>query len=420
VELLDTTALVSAAQRGDLVAYARLVRATQVMVYAVARRVLRERADALDATQETYLRAFRRLGQLSEPAAFPGFLRRIAIRAAHDLRRARRTTFAPPFELAELPVLDEREEDWSEQQRLALARSLLALTPEERRTTERFYYGRWSLARLAAEQQVSEPAMRKRLQRIRDKLREEIEMGEQRVLGSESLPGDLPDRIVELLARPRLAELPENPVGKLVALLRAHFHEHEWVELPEMLDLPSARSKLAHDPVYVPARNVFHLQGGRILRYDLTLPLVISSAGRGAPLRLITAGKVYRDETETATHLSAFHQLELLELDDKARVDPWRFMARVFAAIDQLLPGAPQRVAPTSYPFCERAWDIGVEVDGEYHELLGCGVYKSDVLRVLGGDPARHAAIGLGLGLDRWASLSYRIPDIRTLSTARV
>lgn len=420
MERPDISLLVSAAQAGDLVAYGRLVRATQAMVYAVARRVLGDRADALDATQETYLRVFRRLAQLAEPAAFPGFLRRIAIRTAHDLRRARRTSFAPTIELEDLPVLDEQEQAWSEAQRLALARSLLALSSEERRITERFYYGSWPLARLAREQNVSEPAMRKRLQRIRDRLREEIEMSEQHATRSESLPEDMPDRIVELLARPRLMELPENPVGKLVAALRAHFHEYEWVEVPELLDLPSAQSRLTHDPVYVPARNVFHLQDGRILRYDLTLPLVISSEGRGAPLRLITAGKVYRNEIETTTHLSAFHQLELLALDDKARIDPWAFMARVLSAIDQLLPGSVQRVAPTSYPFCERAWGIGVELDGEYHELLGCGVYRSDVLRVLGGDPEHHAAIGLGFGLERWASLSYRIPDIRTLSTARV
>ena len=417
---MELTELVRAAQAGDLQAYARLIQATQAMVYAVARRVLRDHADALDATQETYLRAYRVLAQLSEAAAFAGFLRRIAIRSAHDVRRARRMSFAPLPEIDAVPVLDEREQRWSEAQRAALSRAIMTLSSEERRITERFYHGHWSAARLAADAQVSEPAMRKRLQRIRDKLREEIEMIEQRSIDVNALPNDLPDRVVELLARPQLVELPENPVGKLVALLRQQFGEYAWVDTPEVVDLAQAKRRLEHDPVYVPSDKVFHLEGGRILRYDLTLPLVLEANGRGAPLRLMAAGKVYRDETESTTHLSAFHQLELLWLDEHARADPWTFLGSMLRAIDHFLPNAIQRVTPSRYPFCSRSWDIGVEIEGDYHELSGCGVYTGDVVRLLGGDPARHTALGLGLGLERFASLLFGMPDIRRLGIARV
>ena len=419
-EQVELTELVRAAQAGDLRAYARLIHATQAMVYAVARRVLRDHADALDATQETYLRAYRVLAQLSDAAAFAGFLRRIAIRSAHDVRRARRMSFAPLPEIDAVPVLDEREQRWSEAQRAALSRAIMTLSNDERRITERFYHGDWSAARLAADAQVSEPTMRKRLQRIRDKLREEIEMMEQSSIDANALPKDLPDRMVELLARPQLVELPENPVGKLVGLLRQQFGEYAWVDTPEIVDLAHAQRRLEHDPVYVPSDKVFHLDGGRILRYDLTLPLVLEAKGRGAPLRLMAAGKVYRDETESTTHLSAFHQLELLWLDEHERAEPWTFVGSMLRAIDHLLPHAIQRVTPSSYPFCTRAWDIGVEIEGEYQELAGCGVYSGDVLRLLGGDPTRHTALGLGLGLERFAALLYGMPDIRRLGIARV
>jgi RNA polymerase sigma factor (sigma-70 family) len=419
-EQVELTELVSAAQAGDLQAYARLIHVTQAMVYAVARRVLRDHTDALDATQETYLRAYRALAQLSDPAAFAGFLRRIAIRSAHDVRRARRMTFAPLLEIDAVPVLDEREQRWSEAQRAALSRAIVTLSNDERRITERFYHGHWSAARLAADAQVSEPTMRKRLQRIRDKLREEIEMIEQRSIDAKALPNDLSDRVVELLARPQLVELPENPVGKLVALLREQFSDYAWVDTPEIVDLAHAQRRLQHDPVYVPLDKVFHLDGGRILRYDLTLPLVLEAKDRGAPLHLIAGGKVYRDETESTTHLSAFHQLELLWLDEHERAEPWTFLGRMLRAIDNLLPHAMKRVSPSSYPFCTRAWDIGVEIEGEYQELAGCGVYTDDVLRLLGGDPARHTALGLGLGLERFAALLYGMPDIRRLGIARV
>jgi phenylalanyl-tRNA synthetase alpha chain len=215
-------------------------------------------------------------------------------------------------------------------------------------------------------------------------------------------------------------DLPDNPVGNTVQRLVALFPEFERVATDELIDPNRLRSHLACDPVYVPAHQIFRTEDGKILRYDLTLPLLSLAQARGAPLRLISAGKVYRNEVESSTHLSAFHQLELLLLDESPQLDVWAFVGRVLGALDVLLPGLPQRVCSTEYPFCSRAWDIGVEVAGEYQELLGCGVYRDDVVRLLGGDPARHTALGLGLGLERTAALRYRLPDLRALDTSSV
>ena len=52
--------LVVRAQAGDLEAFGRLVRTTQVMAYSVAVGVLRDRTLAEDAAQEAYLRPGRR------------------------------------------------------------------------------------------------------------------------------------------------------------------------------------------------------------------------------------------------------------------------------------------------------------------------------------------------------------------------
>ena len=407
---------VTAAQQGELGAYERLIRATQPMVQAVTMRILRNQADALDATQEAYLRAYRGLASLSEPAAFAGYLRRTAIRAAHDVQRARRTTLAPYQGALDVPVLDERETSWSAEQRSALSRALIALSPDDRRATDRFYHGGWPVGRLAQDAGVTEPAMRKRLQRIRDKLREEIEAMERDMTRGQELPQNVSERVIELLARPALVDLPENPVGQMADALKRSFSDYTPLQTSEIVDLRGARARFDHDPVYVPHEKLFHIDATRILRYDLSLPLTLGAAGRGAPLRLLSAGKVYRDETETETHLSAFHQLELLSLDETSRSDPWAFIGRILQVLDTLLPGMPQRVERTEYPFCTRAWDIGVELNGEYAELLGCGVYKPDVVSLLGGDPKEHVALGLGLGLERLASLHFQVPDIRKLS----
>jgi RNA polymerase sigma factor (sigma-70 family) len=150
-------ALVVQAQQGDLEAYAALVQATQAMVYAVALGVARESNMAEDAAQEAYLRAFRRLRELEEPAAFLSWLRRIVITVALNMRRARRLTLLQLDDVPDLPVLDEAETRWSDLQRQRLAGALLTLTSQERRLCDRRYHGHWSTARLARDAGVDEP-----------------------------------------------------------------------------------------------------------------------------------------------------------------------------------------------------------------------------------------------------------------------
>ena len=229
----DLSESVQLAARGDVEAYGRVVRATERVVLAIGCRILRDPALAQDAAQETFLRAYRRLSELQEPAAFPAWLRRMAVTVAINLRRARRHTMLSLDDLDDVPVLDEIEARWSEGQRQRLAAALLLLNPADRRLCDRRYHGGWSLSRLAAAEGIDDAAMRKRMQRIRDRLRKEIEMTELRDARMAGDGPDLPARIVELLARPRLTDLPENPVGVTVDLLRSVHRDAEESELPE-------------------------------------------------------------------------------------------------------------------------------------------------------------------------------------------
>jgi RNA polymerase sigma-70 factor (ECF subfamily) len=58
-------------------------------VYRTTRRILRNDADALDATQSTFLNALQALPSLKEADRFPGWLRRIAVNAALGMKRSR-------------------------------------------------------------------------------------------------------------------------------------------------------------------------------------------------------------------------------------------------------------------------------------------------------------------------------------------
>jgi RNA polymerase sigma factor (sigma-70 family) len=412
--------LVEAAQAGNVEAYGVLVESTQTMAYGVAVGVLRDPVVAQDAVQQAYLRAFRRLSDLQDPAAFPGWFRRVVITVALNMRRAKRVTLLRLDDVPEVPVLDEAETRWSDLQRHRLASALLTLTADERQVCDRRYHGQWSVARLARHAGVDEAAMRKRLQRIRDKLRKEIEMAEQRGVRVEDIGTDLPAKVVELLARPQLTDLPENPVGQILAGLRQAFPDFVARDLPEIVDLSEARKTIAGDAMYVEQTELHRIDAGRILRYDLTLPLLMTVRYEGQPLRLWASGKAYRQCQVDAMHLEAFHQAEALWLDDRDRLNQWEMTARVLQSVDRVLPGRTVKIVPTEYAMCTQSWELEVETDGQWSEVLAWGVFTDRIVSHLGGDPKRHTALGVGYGLERLAMLRYGIDDIRKLDVANV
>jgi RNA polymerase sigma factor (sigma-70 family) len=412
--------LVVRARKGDLSAYGEVVRATQSMAYAVARGVLRERAAAEDAVQDAYLKAFRQLETLQDPEAFSAWLRRIVITVALNQRRRNRPTLLQLERVPEIPVLDESEEGWTEGQRQKLAAALLALTGDERRICDRRYHGGWTTSRLAADAGIDEPAMRKRLQRIRDKLRKEIEVSEQRAIRSEDVGPDLPAKVIELLARPRLTDLPESPVGSVLETLRECYSAFDEQILPEVIDFAAAQASIGDHALYLDPAELHRADERRILRYDLTLPMLLKMRAHGPALRAFAAGKTYRACQTDATHLEAFHQAEVLWMDETSTVDRWIITTRVLQSADRLFPGREVKIVPTHFPMCTQAWELEVEQDGRFVEAIAWGVFTDRVVVHLGGDPERHTAVGVGHGLERLAMLRYGIDDMRKMEGARV
>lgn len=81
--------LVEKAQRGDRAAFGELIRRHQKKAVAVSYRLLGNRDDALEVTQDAFLKAYRSLDTLERPGAFGGWLMRIVSNLSLNFRRGR-------------------------------------------------------------------------------------------------------------------------------------------------------------------------------------------------------------------------------------------------------------------------------------------------------------------------------------------
>jgi RNA polymerase sigma-70 factor (ECF subfamily) len=83
-------ALVEQARGGDSDAFEAIVRSTIDAVYRLSLAILGDEADARDATQETFVAAWRRIASLRDADKFEAWLQRIAVNAARMALRGRR------------------------------------------------------------------------------------------------------------------------------------------------------------------------------------------------------------------------------------------------------------------------------------------------------------------------------------------
>lgn len=86
----NQAALIKAAQQGERAAFTQLVTQFQNVAYAIAYSAVSDRHLAEEVAQEAFIEVYRHLGQLTEPAAFPGWLRTITLRQVNRLTRRKR------------------------------------------------------------------------------------------------------------------------------------------------------------------------------------------------------------------------------------------------------------------------------------------------------------------------------------------
>lgn len=169
--------LVHAARNGDRQAFGRLVDLYQRPVFSLAYRMLGNAADAEDAAQEAFLRAFRSLGGYDASRAFSTWILSIAAHYCIDRIRRRRMTevsldaVAPPrWQASPLADPETRADRAAEAERV---RAGLAALPEEYRVVVILrYWHDMGYCEIAAILGESESAVKSRLHRARRRLAE--------------------------------------------------------------------------------------------------------------------------------------------------------------------------------------------------------------------------------------------------------
>lgn len=96
--------LVARARTGDELAFERIMLATEQRVVSIAWRMLGDRDDAREATQEVYLRVFKYLSRFRTGEDFRAWLYRITVNVCNDFARKRSTNAGTPLDEGEIDL----------------------------------------------------------------------------------------------------------------------------------------------------------------------------------------------------------------------------------------------------------------------------------------------------------------------------
>ncbi|MEJ8305659.1 sigma-70 family RNA polymerase sigma factor [Saccharibacillus sacchari] len=169
------------AKDGDAAAWQTMVRQYSGMAFAVAYERLGDAYLAEDVMQEAFTEAFRGLDRLSEPEAFPGWLRTIVRRKAGRLSKSAQAAAVPLAEpenrLSETGI-DTAVVAEQRESRRRLYESVEALPEKLRLPVRLFYLEGYAVREIASFLNISESALKKRLFDARIRLRSALHVSD--------------------------------------------------------------------------------------------------------------------------------------------------------------------------------------------------------------------------------------------------
>jgi phenylalanyl-tRNA synthetase alpha chain len=187
----------------------------------------------------------------------------------------------------------------------------------------------------------------------------------------------------------------------------------------DALNIPAGHP--ARDP-----QDTFYTTDGFALRSQTSTVQIHAMQRRGAPVRMIAPGRVFRRDTPDPTHNPMFFQVEGLCVDRGITMAHLKgtlaeFVHRLFG------PETKTRFRPSYFPFTEPSAEVDYSCfncGGEgcrickwsgWIELGGSGMVHPNVLRAANVNPEEFTGFAFGLGIDRTCARIYQLDDIRLL-----
>ena len=182
-------------------------------------------------------------------------------------------------------------------------------------------------------------------------------------------------------------------------------------------------------PKHHPARDMqdtFYLENDVLLRTHTSSSQVHFMESNNPPIRILSPGRVYRNEDISVRSYCLFHQIEGLYVDKKVTFSDLKGTLEYFAK-QFFGPKTKIRFRPSYFPFTEPSAEMdvywGLNSESDYRitkgtgwlEILGCGMVNPEVFKSVDYDVKKWNGYAFGLGIERIAMLKYGIDDIRLL-----
>lgn len=141
------------------------------------------------------------------------------------------------------------------------------------------------------------------------------------------------------------------------------------------------------------------------------------------PIRIISPGRVFRNEVISYRAHCMFHQVEGLYIDKDVSFADLKQALLYFT--HEMFGKSKIRLRPSYFPFTEPSAEVdvywGLETEADYRitkgtgwlEIMGCGMVDPNVLRNVGIDPDVYTGYAFGMGIERMAMLLYQVKDLR-------
>ena len=185
---------------------------------------------------------------------------------------------------------------------------------------------------------------------------------------------------------------------------------------------PEHPARQEHDTFFM-ARDAGDNRPPHVLRTHTSPVQIRAMQAKGAPIRVIAPGRVYRMDMDQ-THTPMFHQVEGLVVDKGIHLGHLKWTLETFLRAFFERDDVELRLRPSYFPFTEPSVEVDVGyalVNGKrvlggaenWMELLGSGMVHPRVLRNCNINPEIYSGFAFGVGVDRLAMLKYGMDDLR-------